>query len=191
MTRARSLFYVFFDDNDRWHVTAVGLLSWMRPLRPSMDVNKHVHCVRACQFTTGPPHTMEDCKLGGLKRPACAIIMNKLLTHGPLRAFCCSQCSTHVRISKIDNGETKTRTRINFDNRLSFNIPTSDARKCKHFKIYHFYNVSIKHVNSTINSSSNFTAQFQHWSLFSIMVCLIVTGWWSAPLRQSYCLLQT
>ena len=109
----------------------------------------------------------------------------------PLRAFCCSQCSTHVRISKIDNGETKTRTRINFDNRLSFNIPTSDARKCKHFKIYHFYNVSIKHVNSTINSSSNFMAQFQHWSLFSIMVCLIVTGWWSAPLRQSYCLLQT
>ena len=44
------------------------------------------------------------------------IIINKLLTHGPLRAFCCSQCSTHVRISKIDNGETKTRT--NFDNRL-------------------------------------------------------------------------
>ena len=52
----------------------------------------------------------------GLKRPACAIIIKKLLTHGPLRAFCCSQCGTHVRISKIDNGETKTR--INFDNRL-------------------------------------------------------------------------
>ena len=52
----------------------------------------------------------------GLKRPACAIIVNELLTHGPLRAFCCSQCSTDVRISKIDNGETKTR--INFDNRL-------------------------------------------------------------------------
>jgi len=36
---------------------------------------------------------------------------------------------SHVSISKIDNGETKTRTRINFDNRLldnrlSFNIPS-------------------------------------------------------------------
>ena len=32
MTCARSLFYAFFDDNDWWHVTAVGLLSWRRPL---------------------------------------------------------------------------------------------------------------------------------------------------------------
>jgi len=27
MTCARSLFHAFFDDNDGWHVTAVGLLS--------------------------------------------------------------------------------------------------------------------------------------------------------------------
>jgi len=97
MTCARSLFHAFFDDNDGWHVTAVGLLSWR---------HSTVNCVG------GEP---------GLKRPACAIIINKLLTHGPLRAFCCSQCSTHVRISKIDNGETKTR--INLDIRLLFNIP--------------------------------------------------------------------
>jgi len=66
---------------------------------------------------------MDDCKPCGwgarlsVQRQR-VIIINKLLTHGPLRAFCCSQCSTRVRISKIDNGETKTRTRINFDNRL-------------------------------------------------------------------------
>jgi len=138
----------------------------MRPLRPSTDVNNA--CTVSAPANLPPDHRIQWTTVNwvggepGLKRPACAIIMNKLLTHGPLRAFCCSQCSTHVRISKIDNGETKTRTRINFDNRLSFNIATSDARKCKHFKIYHFYNVSIKHVNSTVNSSSNFTAQFQH-----------------------------
>jgi len=56
MTRARSLFHAFFDDNDGWHVTAVGLLSWRHQLRPSTDVNKRVHCVRAGQFTSGPPH---------------------------------------------------------------------------------------------------------------------------------------
>ena len=119
MTCVRLLFHAFFDDNDGWHVTAVGLLSWRRPLRPSTDVNKRVHCVRAGQFTTGQWTTV-NCVGGepGLKRPACAIIINKLLTHWPLRAFCCSQYSTHVRISKIDNLETRTKTRINFDNRL-------------------------------------------------------------------------
>jgi len=65
MICARSLFHAFFDDNDGWHVTAVGLLSCRRSLRPSTDINKRVHCVSAGQFTTVPPHTMEDCKLGG------------------------------------------------------------------------------------------------------------------------------
>ena len=30
-----------------------------------MDINKCVHCVHAGQFTTGPRHIRDDCKLGG------------------------------------------------------------------------------------------------------------------------------
>jgi len=79
-------------------------VSALANLRPDHDIQwMTVNCVG------GEP---------GLKRPACAIIINTLLTHRPLCAFCCSQCSTHMRISKIDNAETKTKTRINFDNRL-------------------------------------------------------------------------
>jgi len=115
MMCARSLFHAFFDDNDGWHVTAVDLLSWRRLLCPSTDVNKRVHCVRAGQFTTAPPHTMNDCKLGrwGARLSVQRVmIINKLLTHGPLRS------ALSAAVYAVDNGETKTRTTINLDNRL-------------------------------------------------------------------------
>ena len=56
-------------------LTCCYLEAWRRSLRPSTDINKRVHCVRAGQFTTGPPHTMDDCKLGetGL---ACSVCDN-------------------------------------------------------------------------------------------------------------------
>jgi len=121
MMCARSLFHAFFADNDGWHVTAIHRQSWRRSLRPSTDVNKRMHCVREAQFTTGPGRTRDDCKLGGWKPglacSMCDIYQQAINTRAaPVHAFCCSQCSIHVRISKIDNGET--RTRINFDNRL-------------------------------------------------------------------------
>ena len=72
-----------------------------------------MHCVRAGQFTTAPPHTMNDCKLGrwgarlSIQR---VIIINTRAT--PLRS------ALSAAVNAVDNGETKTRTTINLDNRL-------------------------------------------------------------------------
>ena len=52
----------------------------------------------------------------GARLKVSSVCNNSQQASHTLRAFCCSQCSTHVVILKIDNGETKTR--INFDNRL-------------------------------------------------------------------------
>ena len=50
----------------------------------SMDVNKHVHCVRTGQFTTRPLHRRDDCKLSGrgaaLKPVTRPIFVGRLLS---------------------------------------------------------------------------------------------------------------
>jgi len=58
-----SLFHALFHDNSGWHVTAVDLLS-VNDLKGATDMCGAwcVHCVRAGQFMTGPPHTTVDCR---------------------------------------------------------------------------------------------------------------------------------
>jgi len=114
MTRPRSLFHTFLADNDGWHVTAVDMLS-----ADNLEGSRYVHRqiqINACtvsapvnlQLDHGIQQTTVNWVGGepGLAFSACNNYqqLNKLLTHGPLHGFRCSQCSTHMHISKIDNG---------------------------------------------------------------------------------------
>jgi len=109
MTCARSLFHAFFADTDGWHV------AWLS-INDRKGGGLHA-CNVSAPANLRPDHGTQRVRVDpGL---ACSVCDNhqqatNYLTR-PLRAFCCSQCSTHVHILKIDNGETKTRTRINFD----------------------------------------------------------------------------
>jgi len=58
----------------------------------STGVNKRVHCVRTGQFTTGPRHTRDDCKLGGWGATLSVLhraLMKAIAVTGQIAGFTC------------------------------------------------------------------------------------------------------